>query len=210
MAAGARPAAVPHSRPVKRDHPIRFTAAAKLPQWRFALSSRSPRARAAPRDSKALRSSPPHTSLPLRVPENAVFVARPQIFTAATKRSVSTRYGPGISSPCRRRAKTGTPHLCRVHYTIPPFHDEASRVVGIAAILRDVTKRFEEMRGLSKELAARQNPEHERGTGPRVEQKTSWGSLTSAPIPAEQKSAHMATLQPVAYIAGLRAGTRCY
>jgi PAS domain-containing protein len=41
-----------------------------------------------------------------------------------------------------------------VEFTIVPFTDDAGRMIGIAAILRDVTARFEELRALRKELAA--------------------------------------------------------
>lgn len=37
-----------------------------------------------------------------------------------------------------------------VEFTIVPFHDEAGRMAGVAAIMRDETKRFEEMRVLRK------------------------------------------------------------
>ena len=38
-----------------------------------------------------------------------------------------------------------------VEFTIVPFHDEAGRMAGVAAIMRDETKRFEEMRTLRKQ-----------------------------------------------------------
>ena len=41
-----------------------------------------------------------------------------------------------------------------VEFTILPFRDAAGALVGIAALLRDVTKRFEEVRALRRELAA--------------------------------------------------------
>jgi PAS domain S-box-containing protein len=41
-----------------------------------------------------------------------------------------------------------------VEFIIVPFSDEAGRMIGIAAIMRDVTARFEELRALRKELAA--------------------------------------------------------
>jgi PAS domain S-box-containing protein len=41
-----------------------------------------------------------------------------------------------------------------VEFIIVPFADETGRMIGIAAIMRDVTARFEEMRALRKELAA--------------------------------------------------------
>ena len=41
-----------------------------------------------------------------------------------------------------------------VEFTIMPFHDEAGRMEGIAAVMRDVSQRFEEMRALRKRVAA--------------------------------------------------------
>jgi PAS domain S-box-containing protein len=41
-----------------------------------------------------------------------------------------------------------------VEFTILPFHDGAGAPIGIAAVLRDVTARFEETRALRRELAA--------------------------------------------------------
>lgn len=41
-----------------------------------------------------------------------------------------------------------------VEFTILPFRDAAGALIGIAAVLRDVTKRFEEVRALRRELAA--------------------------------------------------------
>ncbi|HVH75567.1 MAG TPA: hypothetical protein VM755_11710 [Stellaceae bacterium] len=41
-----------------------------------------------------------------------------------------------------------------IEFTVLPFHDERGRIAGIAAVLRDVTPRFEEMRALRRELAA--------------------------------------------------------
>jgi PAS domain S-box-containing protein len=40
-----------------------------------------------------------------------------------------------------------------VEFTIVPLRDEARRLIGLAAIMRDVTKRFEEMRALKQKLA---------------------------------------------------------
>ena len=69
-----------------------------------------------------------------------------------TMRTGRTRYGEGdvLAVPALR--KDGS--RISVEFTILPFHDEAGRMVGIAAILRDVTKRFEEMKALRKELTA--------------------------------------------------------
>ena len=41
-----------------------------------------------------------------------------------------------------------------VEFTIVPFHDAGGALVGIAAVMRDVTERFEESRALRRELAA--------------------------------------------------------
>lgn len=70
-----------------------------------------------------------------------------------TMRTGKTRYGAGdvLAVPALRQDGT----RISVEFTILPFHDEAGRMVGIAAILRDVTKRFEEMKALRRELANR-------------------------------------------------------
>ena len=49
-----------------------------------------------------------------------------------------------------------------VEFTILPLHDDAGTILGIAAFLRDVTARFEEVRGLRRELAALKNREPQR------------------------------------------------
>ena len=71
----------------------------------------------------------------------------------ATMRTGQSRYGDGeiLSVPALR--KDGA--RVSVEFTILPFTDDAGRMMGIAAILRDVTTRFEELRALRKELAAR-------------------------------------------------------
>jgi PAS domain S-box-containing protein len=43
-----------------------------------------------------------------------------------------------------------------VEFTVVPFRDEAGGMVGIAAVLRDVTARFEETKALRKQLAEAQ------------------------------------------------------
>jgi PAS domain S-box-containing protein len=70
-----------------------------------------------------------------------------------TMRSGKTRYGAGdiLAVPALR--KDGT--RVSIEFTIVPFRDGAGRMVGIAAILRDVTKRFEEMKALRQQLAER-------------------------------------------------------
>ena len=69
-----------------------------------------------------------------------------------TMRTGETRYGGGdlLAVPAIR--KDGT--RISTEFTIVPFRDEAGKMVGIAAIMRDVTKRFEEMRALRKAASA--------------------------------------------------------
>ena len=40
-----------------------------------------------------------------------------------------------------------------VEFTIVPFHDDSGKMAGIAAVMRDVSKRFEEVRALRQQLA---------------------------------------------------------
>ena len=71
----------------------------------------------------------------------------------ATMQTGQSRYGDGqlLSVPAVR--KDGA--RISVEFTIVPFTDDAGRMTGIAAIMRDSTARFEELRTLRKELAAR-------------------------------------------------------
>jgi PAS domain S-box-containing protein len=70
-----------------------------------------------------------------------------------TMRTSRSRYGDGhiLSVPAIR--KDGT--RVSVDFTIVPFANPDGSLSGIAAILRDVTPRFEEVRALRKELASR-------------------------------------------------------
>jgi PAS domain S-box-containing protein len=63
-----------------------------------------------------------------------------------------SRYGDGdlLSVPAIR--KDG--ERISVEFTIVPLKDEIGRMVGMAALMRDVTKRFEEMKALRQQLAA--------------------------------------------------------
>lgn len=72
---------------------------------------------------------------------------------AETMRTGKTRYGAGdiLAVPALR--KDGA--RISVEFTIVPFRDRDGRMGGIAAILRDVTKRFEEMKVLRQQLAER-------------------------------------------------------
>lgn len=77
----------------------------------------------------------------------------------ATMRSGGTRYGAGeiLAVPALR--KDG--RRISIEFTILPFRDNSGRIIGIAAVLRDVTARFEEMRALRRQLA--QRSENDRG-----------------------------------------------
>ncbi len=68
----------------------------------------------------------------------------------ATMRTGITRYGAGdvLAVPAIR--KDGA--RVSVEFTVLPFRDDAGAMVGIAAVLRDVTARFEETKRMRKEL----------------------------------------------------------
>ncbi|MEA2782306.1 MAG: hypothetical protein QOK29_3850 [Rhodospirillaceae bacterium] len=70
-----------------------------------------------------------------------------------TVRTGQTRYGAGdvLAVPAQRRDGT----RISIEFTIVPFVDRAGRILGMAAILRDVTNRFEELKALRKESATR-------------------------------------------------------
>jgi PAS domain S-box-containing protein len=70
----------------------------------------------------------------------------------ATMRTGQTRYGDGqvLSVPAVR--KDGA--RISVEFTIVPFANDAGQMIGIAAIMRDATARFEELRTLRRQLAA--------------------------------------------------------
>ena len=65
-----------------------------------------------------------------------------------TMRTGETRYGAGdlLSVPALR--KDGA--RISVEFSIVPFRDAAGLMAGIGAVMRDVTKRFEEMKALRK------------------------------------------------------------
>lgn len=69
-----------------------------------------------------------------------------------TMRTGQSRYGEGqlLSVPAVRSDGT----RISVEFTIVPFTDDAGRMQGIAAVMRDATKSFEEIRALRKEVAA--------------------------------------------------------
>ena len=68
-----------------------------------------------------------------------------------TMRTGVTRYGAGdvLAVPAIR--KDGT--RVSIEFTITPFHDAEGRIAGIAAVMRDVTKRFEELKALRQRVA---------------------------------------------------------
>lgn len=65
---------------------------------------------------------------------------------AQTMRTGKTRYGSGdlLAVPALR--KDGA--QISIEFTVLPFRDAGGGMAGIAAIMRDVTKRFEEMKAL--------------------------------------------------------------
>ena len=68
-----------------------------------------------------------------------------------TMRTGQSRYGDGqiLSVPAVR--KDGA--RISVEFTIVPFTDASGQMIGIAAIMRDATARFEELRALRRQLA---------------------------------------------------------
>jgi PAS domain S-box-containing protein len=89
-------------------------------------------------------------SLDLIIPEN--LRERHWQGYRATMSTAQTRYGDGqiLSVPAVR--KDGK--RVSVEFTIVPFTDNAGQMIGIAAVMRDATARFEEMRALRRQLAA--------------------------------------------------------
>jgi PAS domain S-box-containing protein len=63
-----------------------------------------------------------------------------------------SRYGHGdvLAVPGIRKDGTGV----SLEFTIVPVRDETTEMIGMVAIMRDVTIRFEEMRALRQEIAA--------------------------------------------------------
>ena len=63
-----------------------------------------------------------------------------------------SRYGAGEVLAVPGLRKDGG--RISLEFTIVPLHDQAGRMEGMAAILRDVTRRFEELRALRRQVAA--------------------------------------------------------
>ena len=93
-------------------------------------------------------------SLDIIIPEG--LRARHWAGYSATMQSGGTRYGAGeiLAVPALRRGG----QRISIEFTILPFRDDAGRMEGIAAILRDVTVRFGETRALRRQLAERSIP----------------------------------------------------
>jgi PAS domain S-box-containing protein len=91
------------------------------------------------------------SSLDIIIPES--LRARHWTGFGETMRTGNSRYGAGdiLAVPALR--KDGT--RISIEFTVLPLRDEAGRMLGVAAVLRDVTRRFEETRALRRQLAAR-------------------------------------------------------
>jgi len=91
-------------------------------------------------------------SLELIIPENY----RAAHWTAyrETMQTGKTRYGEGDVLAVPALGKGGRP--LSIEFSIFPYHDRDGSLRGVGAIVRDVTKRFEETKALRKEAVARQ------------------------------------------------------
>ncbi len=89
------------------------------------------------------------TSLNIIVPENL----RKAHWNgyAQTMRTGQTRYAAGNILVVPAVRKDGM--RISVEFTILPFHADSGEMAGIAAMLRDVSERFEEMKALRKQAA---------------------------------------------------------
>ena len=67
-----------------------------------------------------------------------------------------SRYGTGDLLAVPGLRKDGS--RLSLEFTIVPFRGDDGRICGIAAILRDVTRRFDEMKELRRQLAAASRP----------------------------------------------------
>jgi PAS domain S-box-containing protein len=100
-------------------------------------------------------------SLDVLIPEN--LRERHWLGYRATMQTVRSRYGGGQLPSVPAVRKDGT--RISVEFTIVPFTDDAGQMIGIAAIMRDATARFEESRGLRGDLAARLAEVQPQGSG---------------------------------------------
>jgi PAS domain S-box-containing protein len=84
----------------------------------------------------------------------------PETCASGIGRDIAPRCGPGSRATERARSSRSrlcgrTAHGVSVEFTIVPFSDDAGRIIGIAAIMRDATARFEELRALRRQLPVR-------------------------------------------------------
>jgi PAS domain S-box-containing protein len=70
----------------------------------------------------------------------------------STMRTGETRYGASDTLAVPAIRKNGS--RVSIEFTILPFRDDDGQMIGIAAVIRDVTERFEEMKRLRKEISA--------------------------------------------------------
>ena len=94
-------------------------------------------------------------SLDLIIPEN--LRARHWQGYRQVMQTGESRYGHGDLLAVPGLRKDGA--RISVEFTIVPLKDESGQIEGMVALMRDVTQRFEEMRALKKELAARTKDE---------------------------------------------------
>ena len=75
-------------------------------------------------------------------------------------RTGQTRYGAGdlLAVPAIR--KDGA--RVSIEFTIVPFRDASGAMAGIAAVLRDVTKRYEELKDLQRQIRSLHARAHEK------------------------------------------------
>ncbi|HYG85564.1 MAG TPA: PAS domain S-box protein, partial [Azospirillum sp.] len=73
----------------------------------------------------------------------------------AVMRSGQSRYGSGDLLAVPALTKDG--RRISVEFTIVPLKDDSGAMLGMAAILRDVTKRFDELKALRRKVAASLN-----------------------------------------------------
>ena len=71
-----------------------------------------------------------------------------------------SRYGHGDILAVPGIRKDG--ERISLEFTIVPLRDETGQMIGMAAIMRDVTIRFEEIRALRQKLAAASSRQDER------------------------------------------------
>jgi PAS domain S-box-containing protein len=91
-------------------------------------------------------------SLDIIIPENQR--ARHWTGFGQTLATGVTKYGADSLLAVPAIRKDGS--RLSVEFTILPFHSEGGRIVGMAAIMRDVSARFEEMKALRKQAAGGQ------------------------------------------------------